>query len=184
MILYINCAIAFFIGVCHLLIQSKGFVISAWILSLSFFISAIIANIYLFRFPKLNFLILRKFSKRIVQKHPDAGIKKIILRKYDSPYQRQLKGNVPTKYHLIILTDSPISNEGKSLQRSATNFHNPNCNDLQTLGLSNDFSEVYKQNPNNDFLSEWRFQVTDNISSFNLKGHFDKCWTTYIRNFT
>lgn len=181
---FVNAANALFIGATHLLVQHYGFVLPAWILSLSLLSCAVIANIYFYRFPRLRFMPLRKFAQRILKKFPNAGIRKIVLRKYDSPYSKQMGGDVPTKYHLIILLDSPLSNEGKELQLSAINFHGVDGNNLDRLGLKNDFVEVYRQKPNDGYLKEWSFVVPDDWENYDFKGHFEKGWSVYIRNFT
>jgi hypothetical protein len=129
-------------------------------------------------------MCLRKFGQRIIKKFPNAGVRKIVLRKYDSLYSKQMGGDIPTKYHLIIILDSPLSSEGKELQLSAINFHGADGNNLDRLGLRNDFDEVYKQKPKDGYLKEWSFVVPDVWRNYDLKGHFDKGWSVYIRNFT
>ena len=184
MSLSVNIIVAVFVGATIFLMQQHGLVLPGWILSLTFLICLIYANIYLYRFPGLRFWTLRNFARMIVREFPNAGIKKISLSKYDSPYAVALGVTVPTKYHLIILLNTPLSAEGKNLQSKASNFHSPGGVNPRSIGLKNDFIEVYKNQPKGDYWEEWSFVVPDVSEKLNLKGHFGKRWVLYIKNFT
>ena len=165
--------------------QQHDFVLSAWILSLTLLVCVIYVNMYLYRFSGLHFWTLRNFSRMIVREFPNAGIKRIALSKYDSPYAVALDGAVPTKYSLIILLKTPTSNEGAALQLKAINFHGIGSVNPRSIGLRNNFGEVYKNHPDDNYWREWSFVVSDSPDkSLKLKGHFGKKWDLYIKDFT
>jgi hypothetical protein len=133
----------------------------------------------------LRFFALKKHVRRIPKDFPGAKIKQISIRKYDSPHEIALGGDVPTKYYLSITVSSPLSEDAERLKFNTLSFHStPDKPKLREIGLRNDFIEVYHTDPGKEYISEWQFLVHDNSKLNNLSGIFGGEWVLYKRFFT
>ena len=181
---FTNITLLTFTAMLHIILTKNGSIVSAFIISSAAVIDIVLFNIYSNFFPKLNFFTLKKHVRRIPKDFPGAKIKQISIRKYDSPYERGLGGDVPTKYYLLITVSSPLSENAKRLESNTLNFHStPDKPKLREIGLRNDFIEVYRADPGEEYISEWQFLVYDNSKLNNLSGTFGGEWVLYKKIF-
>jgi len=140
-------------------------------------------NFQLFHFKELNFFKLKKAMRKIVEKHPDAGIKNISLYEYDSP-NREHFGKIPTRYLVVIKLGDCLSEAAKELSDIVRNFHNYTFDDLiiPRLGLPENFDSVYKNTPPpKDFYKEWNFITITACTDTKEKGISKHHWILYKR---
>ena len=86
-----NITLATFTAMLHIILTKYGWIETAFILSSTALINIVLFNIYSNFFSKLSFFALKKHVKQMPKDFPDAKIKQISIRKYDSPYEKEIK---------------------------------------------------------------------------------------------
>ncbi len=109
-------------------------------------------------FPRLNKKILKEFAKRVVNKYRNLPILKITLYRYHSKYF----SNVNAKYAMIFEIDPSIKQSSELMDlfhdlQVATGWLGtvPDTDSSHYFGIDASFSDVYIENPSDDFLKEW-----------------------------
>jgi hypothetical protein len=108
------------------------------------------------RFPLLNFIILKKEIKKIVHKFYKAKISRVLLFHYEQNIGQPK--NIPFEYVIVFYCKNPEADDFKT---HAINLHTmPNDPARkQNLGIEITFKGVYRKNPPQNYLDEWRFDV-------------------------
>lgn len=118
----------------------------------------IIIKIYTNKFPRLEFLRLRKRIKKIIKGFPNAKINSVILTRYTSPIPLVK----PVKYALCFECGNSTSQDYKDLKSLSLDLHSLASTDLRKakIGIDDSFKEVYKKNPTEtNWLNEWQIFV-------------------------
>ena len=148
----------FFVLTRGLFRMPNNIIVGFWILSLTLIIIVGMLNYYFFYFPELNYLMLRRKVLAILKKFPNANIKNVFL------YRTENKpSNIPTMYVVCFepkkLMAKDVKEAQKELEIAAINLGSAPFDEynLVNLGIDSSFENVYKQKPEKEYISQWRF---------------------------